>query len=287
MSFDELLDKLWMFDFEVFSKDWLLVAINYRTKEEKIFHNASMENVFNFTNSDIILCGYNAKEYDAYILKGILSGFDIQELKKLNDYLIGGGQGWKYNFDYVTLPIIWDLFPEITPRKSLKELEGNLRLDITETTIPFDLPTKWTNEQYEEVLYYCRHDVQALFPIFKELLTKYKSKFIIAKFGKMDEAEALSMTDANLTAKLLNAEKRIHNDPYKYEYPSEIEKDKIPKQALDYFDDLIKHNDLNYKIDAPIVTYGNMELQLGEGGCHGFLANGVYNYTNGITFKCE
>lgn len=288
MTFDDLLDRLWFFDAEVFAHDSLFVFIKYRTQEEYVAHNCSANELQNFIDkNNPILCGYNSNGYDKWILKFWLAGGTPEELKKINDYIIGGGNVWELECENIKLPTIWDLMPCIIPQKSLKELEGNLGLNITETTIPFDLPTKWTQQEYEEVLYYCRCDVKALFPIFEMLINRYKSKFTIAKFGKMDYEKALSLTDANLTAKLLKAERIEHDDPYKYIYPIEVEKDKIPNEALEYFDDLIAHNDLDYKRDAPSIRYGNMELQIGEGGCHGFQCNGIYKYDNGVKFECK
>lgn len=289
MDFDLLLDSLWFFDYEVFAHDTLMVAINYKTNEEKIFHNSSSDDYFEFINKyNPILMGYNCKSYDKYILKACMLGYSPEEIKEINDFIIDGNNGWDYPFvGYCDLPPIWDLFDCIKTFKSLKEIEGNLRLNITETTIPFDLPTKWNEKEYEEVLYYCRADVKALFPLFSRLINSYKSKFVICKIGNIDPRYGLGMTDANLTAKLLGAERQEHDDPFLYTYPDIIDKQKIPKEALDYFDDLIAHNDLEYKRKAPNLDLGTIEFQLGVGGCHGFSKNGTYTYDRGDGLSCE
>ena len=167
---------------EVFAHDSLFVFINYITGEEKVFHNCPGNDIQEWIDkSNPILCGFNCNNYDKHILRGWINGLCPEELKQMNDHIISGGNGWDIDVGYVKLPTMWDFFNEINPRKSLKEIEGNLRLPITETTVPFDLPTKWTKEQYEEVLYYCRHDVKALFAIFDKLKNNYKSKYIICK----------------------------------------------------------------------------------------------------------
>lgn len=288
MTFDELLDRLWGFDAEIFAYDSLFVFINYRTKERRVFHNCVGNVIQEWIDKvNPILMGYNCNSYDKHILRCWLSGMNPEELKKVNDYIIDGGNGWDIDVGYIEVPIMWDLMGCIKTFKSLKELEGNLRLPITESEVPFDLPTKWTYEQYKDVVYYCTKDVEALFPIFEKLVNRYKSKFVIAKFGKMQPDKALAMTDANLTAKLLGGKKRIYNDPYKYVYPKEIEKNKIPESALNYFDDLIEHNDLKYKPKAPCIDYDTMELQIGEGGCHGFIKEGSFIYDKGKKFDCK
>ena len=159
-------------------------------------------------------------------------------------------------------------------------------MNITETTVPFDLPDKWNKQQYEEVLYYCTCDVEALFPIFEMLMTRFKSKYIIAKLGKIDPEYALSLTDANLTAVLLGAERKEHDDNFAYVYPDVIDKTKIPQSVLDYFDDVIAHNDLNYKVDAPSVRIDDCLIQLGYGGLHGAKET-TFVYDRGDVLRCQ
>lgn len=288
MNFDDLLDRLWGYDFEVTAYDWLLVLKSYRTKERVVFHNAIPNDVQNFIDVyNPIMMGYNNNGYDKYILKAILSGYTPEEVKDVNDHIIGGGNGWELDLGYMEIPTQVDLINCIIPRKSLKELEGNLRMNITESTVDFNIDHKWTQQEYDEMLYYCDHDVDALFPIFDILITRFKSKFIIARLGKIDEEYALSLTDANLTAVLLGAERIEHDDPFGYEYPDVIDKNKIPKQALDYFDDLIEHNDLEYKVEAPCLDLKTIDFQLGVGGCHGFIKEGVYHYDRGDGLTCD
>lgn len=261
--------------------------ISYKTKERFVFHNCEPNKIQNFIDAyNPILIGYNCNNYDKYILKCWLAGYTPEELKEVNDYIINGGKGWEIDCGYVELPVMWDLFNEIVPRKSLKELEGNLRLNITETTVPFDLPTKWTKEQYEEVLYYCTCDVEALFPIFEMLINKYKSKYIISRLGKLDLAYGMSLTDAKLTSVLLGAKKQEHDDPFKYTYPKQVDKSKIPQSFLDYIDDVVKHNDLDYESTAPSLQYDECIIQLGHGGIHGAKLD-TYIYDNGCELKCD
>ena len=288
MEFDMLLDRLWMFDYEVFAHDVLMVAINYRTKKKMVFYNATSNEYQDFIDKNHpIFMGYNCKSYDKYILKACLLGYSPEETKEINDFIIGGGNGWDYPYEgYCDLPAIWDLFDCIKTFKSLKEIEGNLRMNITETTVPFDLPTKWTRAQYEEVLFYCTADVNALFPLFDRLINSYKSKFIICKLGGIDPEFGLGMTDANLTATLLKAERVEHDDPFLYTYPKQIDKSKIPVEALEYFDDLIAHNDIDYKRDAPCLDLDTIEFQIGVGGGHGFIKNGSYFYDRGDGLNC-
>ena len=290
MDFEQLLDRLWGFDYEVFAHDTLMVAIHYRTGKEVIFHNASANDYQEFLDiNHPILMGYNCKGYDKYILKACLLGYCPEEIKEINDFIIDGGHnGWDYPFEgYCELPPIWDLFDCMKTFKSLKEVEGNLRMNITETTVPFDLPTKWNEQQKEEVIYYCRADVKALFPLFEMVKNKtYKPRLVICKIAKMEPSFGLGMTDANLTAKMLGAERIEHDDPFLYEYPPQVQKEKIPPEVLEYFDDLIAHNDLDYKIKAPCVDMKTIDFQIGVGGGHAFTKAGSYSYDRGDGLTC-
>lgn len=288
MEFDLLLDRIWGYDFEVTAHDWLLVLKDYRKRERVVFHNSLPNDIQNFIDTyNPILLGYNNNGYDKYILKAILNGYTPEEVKEVNDYIIAGGNGWEIDLGYTKVPTQVDLINCIIPRKSLKELEGNLRMNITETTIDFNIKTKWNKQEYDEMLYYCDHDVDALFPIFDMLMTRFKSKFIIAKLGKMEPEYALSLTDANLTAVLLGGERQEHDDNFAYVYPKQVQKEKIPQAALDYFDDIIAHNDLDYKVEAPCLDLKTIDFQLGYGGCHAFIKEGVYQYDRGDNLQCQ
>lgn len=288
ISFDDLLDRLWGYDFEVTAYDWLLVLKDYRNRNRIVFHNAIPNDIQNFIDKyNPIMMGYNNNGYDKFILKAILNGYTPEEVKEVNDYIIGGGNGWEIDLGYTEIPTQVDLINCIVPRKSLKELEGNLRMNITESTIDFNIDHKWSKQEYDEMLYYCDHDVDALFPIFDILMTRFKSKYVIGKLGKMDLEYSISLTDANLTAALLGAERIEHDDPFGYEYPEAIDKSKIPQEALDYFDDLIAHNDLEYKIEAPCLDLDTILFQIGIGGGHAFIKEGVYSYDRGDNLKCE
>lgn len=290
MDFEELLDRLWGFDYEVFAHDTLMVAIHYRTGKEVIFHNANANDYQEFLDiNHPILMGYNCKGYDKYILKACLLGYSPEEVKEINDFIIVDGRnGWDYPFDgYCELPPIWDLFDCMKTFKSLKEVEGNLRMNITETTVPFDLPTKWNEQQREEVIYYCRADVKALFPLFERVINSYKSKFIICKIGNIEPSYGLGMTDANLTAELLGSVKKEYDDLFDYNYPAVVDKSKIPQEVLDYINDMVEHNDLNYKRPAPCLDLGTILFQWGVGGNHSFIKEGSFLYDRGDNLKCD
>lgn len=276
MTFDDLLDRLYGFDAEVFAHDSLFVFINYRTKERKVFHNCNGNSIQEWIDkTNPILMGYNCNNYDKHILRCWLAGMNPEELKQVNNHIIGGNNGWDIDVGYVEIPIMWDLFNEINPRKSLKECEGNLRLPITESEVPFDLPTKWTKEQYEDVVYYCTKDVEAVLILFDRMKDGYLAKYTICEMGDIDPAYGLSLTNANLTAKFLKAKRKVHNDKNDYQYPSNFELDKILPEVKEYFDSFIRGEiDIDDK-NLPITLDG-MRGNVGSGGIHLALDNYIY-----------
>lgn len=292
MDFEKILDNLWGYDCEVTKYDNLFVFINYRTREKRIFHNATADELNTFISKpNMVLIGYNNRGYDKYILQSVIAGCDVTEVKEVNDYIIAGNNGYELDIPYVKIPPQIDIFPEITPRKSLKEIEGILCMDITESTVDFNIDHKWNKTETDEMIFYCIKDTEALFPIFEKLIKKYKAKYIISQLGSIDSVYALTQTDANLTAILLGASKKEHKDNFDYKYPAMVDKSKIPVEFLNYINDIILHNDLNYKPDAPLLDLGTIDFQTGLGGCHGFLKQGIIDYKRSdfdeINFTCE
>lgn len=281
MTFEDALENLWFFDFEVYAHDWLLVLIRYKDDKEIIFHNSLPNDVQDFLDEyRPILLGHNAKYYDQYILKAVLSGFNEEEIKEVNDYIINGGQGFELQYGYVNMPPIWDTIQDVVPMRSLKEIEANLRLNITETTIPFDLPSKWTKKEYEEVLYYCRHDVMALKPLFNSRYGYFKTKFDICILSNIDPLYNTGLTNAKLCAKFLRASYVKRYDEREYIVPSNISTELIDKKIINFFarikDKNVTDDDLfTSKLD---YDFHGMPSVFAWGGAHGAESNFIYNH---------
>lgn len=134
--------RLVAFDFEVTAYDWLLCIKDRQTGIFYDFHNdpQGMEDFIN--EHDFIYVGYNNKHYDNYILKGVLNHYTPDYIKDINDYIIVEHQdGWTYPFDqpYIKIPPTSDLMLDMPLRQSLKELEGNMLMDIQESSVDFKI----------------------------------------------------------------------------------------------------------------------------------------------------
>lgn len=266
-----------VFDCEVFRYDWLFVFKSHDpedTERYHIYHNDA-EGVKEFIKERPLLCGFNAKNYDSHILRAVCADWTNQEIKALNDWIIGGKNGWEYPgireakvyFDY------FDLRDDMQMGLSLKAIEGHLGMDIRESTVSFDLDRPLTQEELAETIYYCKHDVDATERLLEERKTYLKNKIMIGQLCGLPPEKSLYMTNAKLTAAYLQAQKpaKPRTDERNYKYPDNLRWEFIPKEAKEFFDQL--HDDSipdeelwTKKLD---ITIGGCPCVLGFGGIHG------------------
>ena len=278
MKLSELESKLFTYDFEVFQNDWLVVFKDYENGLRYIFHN-DCEGVTEFLKArDIILMGYNNKHYDQYILKGVLSYYDPERIKEINEWIIPQQQqGWTYQFECgVTVPTQLDLMDDIVPRKSLKMLEGFMGMKIVESSIPFTLDRALTPDELKETIKYCVHDVNATEKLYEERKQYVKTKLDICVEDDIPIAKVGS-TNAKLTALALGAEPVDFGDEREYQYPPNLDLKKIPKEILDFYDRLSNIDISDYDIfdnretnKLSIDLFGCPHV-FGFGGIHGAL----------------
>lgn len=226
-----------------------------------------------------ILIGHNAKYYDQYILKAVLNGYTPEEIKEVNDYIINGGQGFELDYGYVKIPPVWDTIQDIVPMKSLKEIEGNLLLDITETGLSFDSPDKWSKEDYEEVLHYCRADVNALRPLFDARKGYYKTKYSLCELANIDPKTNIGLTNAKLCAKFLEAKLVERDDERDFVISKLIDTNYISKEILNFFNRILDKNISDKEIFESKLDYDfhGMPSVFANGGAHGAILNFIYD----------
>ena len=267
------------YDFEVFAHDWLVVFKDYDTKEKFKFHNNPVE-LRNFIQEEPVYYGFNTKHYDRFIMSAVCSGAEPEEVKLLNDYIIAGNQGWDYpemrnwRFYYNNM----DVMDDMQVGQSLKSIEGHLGMDIEETEVDFNLDRPLTDEEIERTFHYCGCDVDATEKILDLRMPYIKNKIYIGKLAGLTPEKAVGMTNAKLTAALLKAEKKEHNDERKYVYPEKLKKEYIPQEVFDFFDRMKDPNipdDEVFKGTLNIMV-GDCPVTLGFGGIHGARPNYVW-----------
>lgn len=267
--------QLVTYDCEVFAYDWLVV---FKDKETGVYtciwnDNEALKMAL---SEDSIYVGFNSKHYDQFIIKAIAYGYSPQEIKQVNDFIINGGQGWQcplldffFKFNNV------DIRDDTQMGLSLKAIEGHLGISVKESSVPFDIDRPLTPEEKAETEFYCKHDVdtaERLIDIRKDYL---KNKINLGRLAGLDEVKAMGMTNAKLTAAMLKAQKKPHDDERKYVYPDNLRREYIPPEVFAFFDrmydETIPDSEL-FKGKLNLMI-GECPVTLGYGGIHGAIPN--------------
>ena len=266
--------RIFIYDFEVFAYDWLVVFMDFQTDEFFIFHN-DPEGVLEFMDDDAIYIGFNSKSYDQYIMKAVCGGCEPDEVKELNDYLISGHNGWehplmqqiRYWFNNV------DIMDDMQKGLSLKAIEGHLGMSVQESTVDFNIDHPLTDEELQETIFYCKHDVEATAELVRKRKSYLQNKLHLGRIKHLDDAKSLSMTNAKLTAAYLDAQRpnRPWTDEREYQYPPNLLREYIPQEVFDFFDrmhDPAIPDDVLFKSKLKQDVYGCPTV-LAYGGIHG------------------
>ena len=272
--------RWYTYDTEVFAHDFIVVFKDKETGEHTVFHNDNI-GVKSFITEGAIYCGFNTKGYDQYIIKAICAGFSPEEVKQVNDWLIGGGQGWQCPllqgvfFRFNNVDITMDMQRDNNGRlaQSLKVIEGHLGMSIEETEVDFNLDRPLTPDEIALTIKYCKHDVDATEELTEIRKDYLRTKLNLGKRANIDPVKALSSTNAKLTAMMLGAVKREWNDGRDYVYPPNLDLSVIPKEILDFFDtihDISIPDDKLFKTSRNI-RIGDMPCKYAWGGVHGSL----------------
>ena len=272
-----MLNNLFVFDCEVFAHDWVFVFKNTATDEYTVIHNDNDVMLTFYAQADPFLVGYNNKNYDQFILKAVLNDMSPEEVKHINDLLIVHEiPGWNipdlrdsYYFDQ------FDLMDDTQFGTSLKDIEGHLGMNIRETTVPFNIDRPLTDKEVDEVIYYCKHDVDATHILLKLRDVYIQNKLTLGKEKGIEPAKALYMTNAKLTAAYLDAKMKEHNDEREYVFPDDILWEYIPKEVREFYEkihDLSIPDEELFEMKLDIMV-GECKTRLAYGGIHGSINN--------------
>lgn len=230
---------VFIYDIEVFSDDWIVV---FRRPEEGsphiVIHNDAYHLREFLSQSDVVIGGFNNKHYDDWVILTMILGGSNVEVKRHNDFIINGGNGWEFPFIQFQKKLFksFDLRDDIADKGlSLKAIEGNMYLPIVESSVSFDIDRPLTSDELDEVIKYCKNDVDATVAIYNARDEYITSKKIVGKMYGVEESEALGLTNAKLSARVLNAKHETRDDERDYHIPECLNPDLIPKQVLNFF----------------------------------------------------
>lgn len=264
------------YDFEVFKHDWLVVIINPSEQSKTVIVNDKEQlAAYHDAHRSEIWIGYNSRIYDQYILKSILLGFDPKEV---NDFIIvQGKRGWEYSSLLNTIPLYnYDCMNKFY---SLKQLEGFMGNDMKETSVPFDIDRKLTNEEIRQTIKYCTHDVEQTMEVFLQTKANFDAHVNLLKTFNLP-LRNISRTQAQLSALALGCIKKDHFDEWDLQFVDTLRIGKY-KEVVDWFKDPANHNyDNSLKINVCNVPH-----QVGWGGLHGAPAEPIHR--NGLLLHVD
>ena len=218
-------------DFEVTKYDWLVTIANPITQTCVTIVNdpKQLTDYYERFKSEIFL-GYNIREYDQWIFKAILAGFNPYDM---SEHIVKKNlKGYQFSSALRNFPlIIYDLLQLNT---SLKLLEGFQGHSIYESDIDFNIDHKMTEAELKKMITYNVNDVQEtvdLFPMLKgdfdvqmELINEFKLPF-----------NAISLTQTQLTAEIMGAERHEYKDEFNLNFPSYLKKIKKYSHIVEWF----------------------------------------------------
>ena len=219
-------------DFEVFKYDWLCVAVDLLNRKETVIVNNRDEFVrFYEQNKNNLFVGYNIRNYDVFIMKAILCGFNPKEV---NDFIIvQNNKGYQYSRMFNRVQVnTFDVMPN--PPVGLKTLEGFMGSDIRESSVDFNIDRKLTDAEIEEVIQYCRHDVYQTCEVFKRKKEEFTSQLGLVQMFDLPLSD-MGRTKAQLSAKILNATRQDdREDAFEFCIPSVLQVKKY-QFVVDWF----------------------------------------------------
>lgn len=198
------------YDFEVTKRDWLVVCIDPMNQTEDVIVN-DKEYLKRFHEDHIgdIWVGYNSRNYDQYILKAILLGFDPKEV---SDFIIvGGHKGWEYSGLFNRIQLYnYDCANKFN---SLKQLEGFMGNSVEETWVPFNIDRKLTQDEIDSMVKYCRHDVEQTMEVFLQTKATFDAHIAMLKTFDLP-LKNITKTQAQLSALALGCIRKDHFDEW-------------------------------------------------------------------------
>lgn len=171
-----IMEDLLFYDIEVFEYDALAVFMNIDGEEVDHFWNTRGRKLVDEPSgfekipeviSGKTLVGYNNYNYDDHILTAMMNQARSMPkiLKAISNTIIEAG---RYNDKISELIHSIDTMQQIdVSHPSLKQIEGNMGMSIVESSVPFDIDRPLTDEERQETLEYCRHDVRATIEVYK------------------------------------------------------------------------------------------------------------------------
>ena len=276
MSTDVLDNFTWYtYDFEVFEKDWLVVFKEKLTGKYTAIWNDNLElKEWMDDRAECLFASFNGAHYDSWIMRAICTGCTPEEVKEVNDWIIGtDNQAWEHPYlqgVYYSYNDV-DLFKDTQAGTSLKGFEGHYGMNIEESKVDFTVDHKLSDEERADVEKYCKADVDATEKLLEIRHDYLFTKATLAQREGLDIPKALSLTNAKLTAEVLKAERVEHNDERAYEYPTNLLREYVPPEIFEFFDRIHDMSVLDAELwsSSLEIDISGCPTTIAFGGIHG------------------
>lgn len=128
---------------------------------------------------DLRLIGFNNRKYDNHIMYAASLGYSNEELFEVSQRIINNEKNATfreaYNLSYT------DIYDFSTKKQSLKKWEIELGIKHQENTLPWDQPVP--EDQWDDVVEYCKNDVEATEMVFNHLASDWGARKILAELS--------------------------------------------------------------------------------------------------------
>lgn len=200
------------FDVEVFP-NLCLVVYKFSGAESKCIRlfNPSVEDIEQLLKYRLI--GFNCREYDNHILRGILDGYSNKEIYRLSSSIIHNRAGttWEAkNYSYT------DVYDYCSKKQSLKKWEIELGIFHKELNIPWDQPVP--EDKWNLVAEYCDNDVIATEAVHNARKSDFIARQILAEIA----GGSVNDTTNQLTTKLIFGDERNPQKSFNYRKLGEV-----------------------------------------------------------------
>lgn len=214
--------RIAFYDVEVFPN---LFVICYKFPGEEVVHfwtNPSAKAVKSLF--DLRLIGFNNRKYDNHIMYAASLGYSNAELFEISQRIINNEKNATfreaYNLSYA------DIYDFSTKKQSLKKWEIELGIKHQENNLPWDQPVP--EDQWDDVVEYCKNDVDATEVVFNHLASDWGARKILAELSGLSVNDT---TNQHTCALVFGKERRPDKSKFVYTDLSEM----FPGYTFDKF----------------------------------------------------
>lgn len=260
-------------DFEVTMYDWMVVIKNPLDEiEVEIVNDRHKLLEYYKAHKGEVYIGYNIRDYDSYIFKAILCGFNPY---LMNEHIVTKkNKGYTFSSELNNFPLITYDVQQLNKR--LKDLEGFQGHSIYESNVDFRIKRPLTDAEIREMLDYCGNDVDEAMNIFLLLKSDFEVQMELIREFELP-LKCISLTQTQLTAEILQASKCDYGDDFDITFQPYLENIKKYKKVVDFYKNLKTDKRLSeyekekiYEQSLEIMVAGCPHT-FGWGGAHGAL----------------